>query len=228
MLAVGQLPARSREMAGVAVRVALEVVLVLGLRLPEGDRLADLGYHRPGPKARCLDVGDRLLGDLALLLARVEDLGAVAGPDVVALAVLGRRVVDLEEELQDVPIGDPLGVEDDLDRLGVPRMVPVRRVLVLAARVSDPGGNDAVPLAEQVLDAPEAAAREDRGLGVVAHRVLLAWNCRCPWFACSAQVAAKIGADEGSHSRRPPPALVVRDRSYREGRLVGAELERTH
>src|SRR4051812_32098610 len=174
MLAVGQLPARSREMAGVAVRVALEVVLVLGLRLPEGDRLAELGYHRPGPKARCLDVGDRVLGDLALLLARVEDLGAVAGPDVVALAVLGRRVVDLEEELEDVPVGDPLGVEDDLDRLGVPGMVPVRRVLVLAARVSDPGGNHALAPAEQLLDAPEATAREDRGLGVVAHRVLLA------------------------------------------------------
>jgi hypothetical protein len=28
--------------------------------------------------------------------------------------------VDLEEELQDVPVGDPLGVEDDLDGLGVP------------------------------------------------------------------------------------------------------------
>src|SRR4051794_35844747 len=36
-LAVWQLPARPREVAGVAVRVALEVVLVLGLGLPEGD-----------------------------------------------------------------------------------------------------------------------------------------------------------------------------------------------
>src|SRR3954464_13341836 len=97
MLTVGQLPSRSREMARVAVRVALEVVLVLGLRLPERDGLADLGDHLPRPQARCVDVGDRLLGDLALILARVEDLGAVAGADVVALAVLGRRVVDLEE-----------------------------------------------------------------------------------------------------------------------------------
>jgi hypothetical protein len=31
--------------------------------------------------------------------------------------------VDLEEELQDVPVGSPRGIEDDLDRLGVTRMV---------------------------------------------------------------------------------------------------------
>src|SRR3954467_8093532 len=157
-LAVWQLPAGPREVAGIAVGVALEVVLVLGLGLPEGDRLADLGHHLAGPEAGGLDVGDRVLGHLALLLARVEDLGAVARPDVVALAVPGRRVVDLEEELQDVPVGDALGVEDDLDRLGVTGMVRVGRVVVLPTGVSDPGRDDAVALAQQILDAPEAAS----------------------------------------------------------------------
>src|SRR5918996_3866890 len=118
-LAVRQLPARPRELAVVAVRVALEVVLVLGLGLPERDGLADLGHHLAGPQARGVDVGDRVLGDPALLLARIEDLRAIAGADVVALAVLGGRVVDLEEELEDVSVGDAVGVEDDLDRLGV-------------------------------------------------------------------------------------------------------------
>src|ERR1700754_2947228 len=107
---------------------------------------------------------DRVLGDLALLVARNEDLRAVAGPDVVALAVLGRRVVDLEEALEDVPVGDALGVEDDLDRLGVAGMVAVGRVVVLPAGVADPRGDDAVAVAQQLLDAPEAAAREDGGL----------------------------------------------------------------
>ena len=55
--------------------------------------------------------------------------------------------MDLEEELQDVPVGDPLGVEDDLDRLSVTRVVPVRRVLVLPTGVADPGGDDAVAAA---------------------------------------------------------------------------------
>jgi hypothetical protein len=65
---VGQLPAGAREVAGVAVRVALEVVLVLGLGLPERDGLADLGDDLAGPQAGGLDVGDRVLGDLALLV----------------------------------------------------------------------------------------------------------------------------------------------------------------
>src|SRR6185503_9576304 len=103
----------------------------------------------------------------------VQDLRAVARADVVALAVLRRRVVDLEEELEDVPIGDALGVEDDLDRLGMTRMVAVGRVVVLPTGVSDPRRDDSVALAQQLLDAPDAASREDGGLGVVTHRALL-------------------------------------------------------
>ena len=37
--------------------------------------------------------------------------------------------MDLEEELEDVPEGDPLRVEDDFDRLGVTGMVGIGRVL---------------------------------------------------------------------------------------------------
>src|SRR5262249_60766879 len=90
LLAVRELPAGPREVAGVAVRVLLEVVLVLFPRLPERAGLADLGDDLARPEAGGLDVGDRVLGDLALLVARVEDLGAVARADVVALAVQGR------------------------------------------------------------------------------------------------------------------------------------------
>jgi hypothetical protein len=38
--------------------------------------------------------------------------------------------VDLEEELQQLPEGDHLGVEDDLHRLGVVAVVAVGRVRV--------------------------------------------------------------------------------------------------
>ena len=50
-LAVRQLPARTREVAGVAVGVLLQVVLVLGLGLPERHGLAELGHDlaRPQP-----------------------------------------------------------------------------------------------------------------------------------------------------------------------------------
>jgi hypothetical protein len=147
---------------------------VLGLGHPERDGLAHLGHDLAGPQPRGVDVGDRVLGDPALLLARIEDLRAIVRADVVALAVLGRRVVDLEEELEDVSVGDALRVEDDLDCLGVTGMVAVGRVLVAPAGVSDAGREDPVAAAQQLLDAPEAASGEDRGLGVVTHCPLLA------------------------------------------------------
>jgi hypothetical protein len=65
----------------------LEVVLVLGLGLPEGPGRCDLGDHRALPQAGDVDVDDRVLGDLPLLIAGEEDGRAVAGPEVVALMV---------------------------------------------------------------------------------------------------------------------------------------------
>src|SRR3954451_20463042 len=72
--AVRQLPVRAREVAVVPVGVALQVVLVLGLGLPERTGRADLGHDLASPETRRVDVGDRVLGDLALLVAREEDL----------------------------------------------------------------------------------------------------------------------------------------------------------
>ena len=163
-----QLPVRPREVAGVAPRQALEVVLVLGLGLPEVARGRDFRDDLARPQPRGLDVGDGVQRDALLLVVGVEDRRAVAGADVVALPVLRRRVVDLEEELQQRPVVGLRGVVDDLDRLGVPGMVAVGGVGVLAAGVADPGRDHAGLLADQVLHAPEAAARQDRLL-VVAH-----------------------------------------------------------
>ena len=108
MLAVRQLPVRPRVVARVPIRVVLEVVLVFGLGLPEGAGRADRGHDIAGPDPRGIDIGDRVLGDPALLVARIVDLGPVVRADVVALTVLGRRVVDLKEELEDVPVRDCL------------------------------------------------------------------------------------------------------------------------
>src|SRR5215467_5527210 len=96
-LAVGSFHTVPREGRRAAVRVALEVVLIFGLGLPEGTGLADLRDNLAGPVARGVDVADRLLGHLALLLARTKDLRAIAGPDE-TFAKVGP--VDLEEELK--------------------------------------------------------------------------------------------------------------------------------
>src|SRR5437763_13850591 len=79
-LVVGSFQPRPRE-EGVAVRVAVKVVLIFGLGLPEKARLADLGHDLAGPDACGAEVGDRVRGDLALLVGRIEDLRAVAGAD---------------------------------------------------------------------------------------------------------------------------------------------------
>jgi hypothetical protein len=147
--------------ARVPVGVTLQVVLVLGLGLPERPGGRHFGDHLPRPQAGGVDVGDRVLGGLLLRVAEIEDGRPVAGPDVVALAVQRGRVVDLEEELQQVPVGEPVRVEDDLDRLGVAAVVPVGRVRHVAAGVADPGRQDAGELADEILHAPETAAGED-------------------------------------------------------------------
>ena len=63
--------------------------------------------------------------------------------------------MDLEEELEDVPVGRLIGIEDDLDCLGVPRMVVGGRALVVTAGVADTGGDDAVSVSQQLLGGPK-------------------------------------------------------------------------
>src|SRR3546814_16946829 len=60
--AARQLPAGTHVMAGVAGRVALQVVLVLGLGLPEVACRLDLGDHPAGPEPAPIHVGDGKIG----------------------------------------------------------------------------------------------------------------------------------------------------------------------
>jgi hypothetical protein len=56
--------------------------------------------------------------------------------------------VHLEEVLEQLPIRDPLWIENDLDRFGVADIVLLGRVLVLAAGPTHTSGQDTVPAAE--------------------------------------------------------------------------------
>src|SRR5215204_3573890 len=113
-------PIRAWKVAGVAVRIQLEMVLMLGLSFPERPGRRHLGDDLPRPKARRFNVGDRVVGYPALFLVEIEDRRPIARPDVVALTVQRCRIVDLEEELQQVSMRDLLGVEDDLASACVP------------------------------------------------------------------------------------------------------------
>src|SRR5688572_24573069 len=135
-----QSPVGPDEMAGVAVRISLEVILMLGFGLPELACGNDLGHNFVGPQARSIDISDRVFGNPPLLVAGVEDRGSIAGPDVVALAIARVWVVNLEKELEDLPIADAGWIEGDLDCFGVSFMIAIGPVRDGAARVTDAGG----------------------------------------------------------------------------------------
>src|SRR5580692_12336957 len=160
-LPVRKAPIGPDVMASVAVRDALEIVLVFGLRFPEFRCGLYFGHYLSGPKTRSVNVRDRLLRNPLLFFGCVENGGAVAGSDVISLAVLRRRIVNLEKEFQQLPITQLLWIEDDFDRLGMAFVVAIRCVRNVASGVADPRGDHAWTAAQQILHAPEAAAREN-------------------------------------------------------------------
>jgi hypothetical protein len=82
---------------GIAARTLLQIVLVLRLGLPEIAGRLHLGDHFSIPKPGRIHIGDRLLGDVLLLHPEVIDGRPVGETTIIALAVLRRRIVDLEK-----------------------------------------------------------------------------------------------------------------------------------
>ena len=92
---------------------------MLRFRLPEVACWNNFRNSFPWPQARSIDVSDRVFRNPPLLVAGVEDCRPIAGPDVVALAIARAWVVNLEEELEDLPIADARSIKDYLDCFGV-------------------------------------------------------------------------------------------------------------
>jgi hypothetical protein len=133
----GELPVRADEVTGVTSGVTLQIILVLGFGFPEIAGGRDLGYDLSRPKPGGIDVGDRILSDALLFLARVEDRRAIACPDVIALAVSRGWIVNLEKEFQQPAVAYLRGVEDNFDRFGMCAVVAIRRVRHVAAGVAN-------------------------------------------------------------------------------------------
>jgi hypothetical protein len=79
-------------MAGVAIGISLEIILMLGFGLPEVACPNDFRNDLARPQACSIDVGDGVFGNPLLLVTGVEDRRSVARPDVVALAIARGRV----------------------------------------------------------------------------------------------------------------------------------------
>src|SRR5258708_30488295 len=67
-----QAPVRPNEVTGVAIRIFLQVVLMLGLGLPERSGGGNLGDDPAPPQARSINVGDGVPCDPVLLPAHVQ------------------------------------------------------------------------------------------------------------------------------------------------------------
>src|ERR1700722_12093036 len=126
-------------MAGVAVRVFLQVILMLRLGLPERSGGRHLGDDLARPKAGRIDIGDGVFRDPLLLVTAIENRRSVARSAVVTLAVQRRGIMDLEKEFHQLSITDGLRIEGDLDSFRMVAVVAIGRVQHLAAGIPYPG-----------------------------------------------------------------------------------------
>src|SRR4051812_15413390 len=159
--APGEDPVRADEMTRVTVRILLQVILVLGFGLPERAGGSQFGHRLARPETRRIDVCDGVFRNGFLLVIEVENGGAVAFTAIISLPIQRTRIVDLEEELQDLAIADLRRIELDLDRLGMAAVVTVGGVRYVAAGITDARGDHAGLLTDQVLHPPETTAGEN-------------------------------------------------------------------
>src|SRR6185369_1035233 len=115
VLPLRQLPVRPNEVTGVTIWIFLQIILVLGLGLPERSGGCHLGDNLARPEAGSIDIGDGVFRDPLLLVIRIEDGRPVARSPVVALAVQGRGIVNLEKEFQQFAVAYDVRIKDDLD-----------------------------------------------------------------------------------------------------------------
>src|SRR5882724_9443619 len=148
-----------------------EEVLVIGLGREESLQGIDPGRDGAAEDAGAVELGDIGLGDALLPGVGIEDGGTILRSLVRSLAIeLGRIMRDGEEYAQDFAIGDLRRIEADLDRFGVAGFAAADLFVaggrLLAAGIAGHHLPHALHMLEDALHAPEAAARQHRGLQV--------------------------------------------------------------
>src|SRR5271154_2592328 len=145
-------------MARVPVGNTFQVILVFRFGLPESTCRNYFGHDLASQEIRGIDVRDCVFRNPLLFVCREKDRRAVTCPGVITLAVQRRRIMDLEEELQEPTISELLRVEDNFDRFRVPFMVTVSCVCDIAACISDSRRNHAREAAQEILHPPKTTA----------------------------------------------------------------------
>src|SRR5256885_5511715 len=152
-------------------RVLAEVVLMVLLRSVERLQRREFRDDRPSPDSRFEDFRHDLPRGLLLLGSVVEGRRPILRPDVASLPVQLGRILDREEDPQDVRERNDVRIERDLHGLRVPCRVRadglVRGIRESTAGVSDLHLLDAAELLEHRLKAPETPAREGDDLAAL-------------------------------------------------------------
>ena len=79
---------------------AFQIILVLGLSLPERTSRRNLSHDFTWPEPGGLHVGDCSFGDALLFVARTEDRRAIAEPDIITLTIFDDQNCDYGEQGQ--------------------------------------------------------------------------------------------------------------------------------
>src|SRR5207245_4975266 len=158
---------RPNIVAVISPRNSLQIILMIVLGRPELGRRDDLRHDRFLPLRLPLRFG--ALGGLPLLLIVVEDRRTVLRSAVVSLLIQRRRIVKPKEVIEDLIVADLRRIEFDLQRFGMAGAsglhVFVSRLRQCAAGVAHRGVDHTGKLANQLLDTPEASARQSGDLG---------------------------------------------------------------
>ena len=167
---IRKLPSRPHKMARVPVRYPLQVILVLRLRLPKISRRRHLRHHFPRPQPRRLHILDRLFRHLLLLRTHIKNRRPVTRPPIIPLPILRRRIVNLKKELQQLPKRHLRWIKNNLNRLGMRPMIPIRRMLHLAPAIPHPRRHHPLHPPNQILHPPKSSPRQNRPLRGTRHR----------------------------------------------------------
>jgi hypothetical protein len=124
--------------AGIAVWNTLQIILVLGLCLPECAGRRNLSHDFTWPQPRGLHVGDCSFGDALLFGAGIEDRRAIAESDIISLTIFCGRIVNLEKELEQPSVADLCRIENNLDSFGVSSVVAVGSIRHVPTRIAHP------------------------------------------------------------------------------------------
>ena len=124
-------------MTGIAVGVFLQIILVKFFSDPKRPGGRDLGDNGTAVHFGRVEICDEMFGDVFLLVGEIEDGRPVRRPNIVALAVAGGGIMDLEKEFQQFAVRQLFGIEDDLDAFCVGAVIAVSGIGDIATSIAD-------------------------------------------------------------------------------------------